>query len=390
MSEKLKALTPEEKYSPGFAGIPAAKSAICHIDGEAGILEYRGINVEDLAFNSSFEETCHLLLFGKLPNRAEFSRWTHDLTTHRRLKYKLVDLIKCLPETGHPMDALQAVVAALGMFYPAKDVTNKKENYWSCVRLIAKLPTIVAAFHRLRIGDEDLKPRDDLSASANFLYMLNEKVPSAEQARVLDAALILHAEHSMNASTFAGRVIGSTLADPYRVVASALGALSGPLHGGANQDVIHMLHEIGSVERVEEVIMGRIKRGEKITGFGHRVYKVKDPRAYVLQKLGKEILGTESEDEHTELYAIAEAVEKLVSQELGQKGIYPNVDFYSGVLYMKLGLRADLFTPMFAIARVAGWLAHWLEQLIDNKIYRPNQIYTGSREAPFVPMSKRT
>lgn len=388
MSEKLKALTLEEKYAPGFEGVPAARSAICFIDGEAGRLEYRGISAEDLATRSSFEETAYLLLFGKLPTRAEYSRWLHDLTTHRRIKYKLVDLIKCLPETGHPMDALQAVVAALGMFYPAKNVTDPEVQYWSCVRLIAKLPTIVAAFHRLRGGDDFIPPRDDLGMAANFLYMLSERVPEIEHIRALDAALILHAEHSMNASTFNGRVTASTLADPYRVVSSAIGALSGPLHGGANQDVIALLEEIGTLDRVKPVIEGKIERKAKIAGFGHRVYKVKDPRSFVLQKLGMELLGN-AEGRHQNLYAVAAEVEKLMIEKVSHKGIYPNVDFYSGVLYMKLGVAADLFTPIFAMARVAGWLAHWLEQLKDNRIFRPEQIYVGERRVEFTTMDKR-
>src|SRR5436305_3888337 len=240
----------ELEFRPGLADVPVAKSAVSFIDGQRARLEYRGIAVEVLARESSFEETAWLLLKGDLPSQRELAEFDDELRHHRRLKYKLKDLIKCLPETGHPMDALQAGVAALGMFYPARDVTNARSNWDSVVRLIAKLPTIVAAFHRLRHGDEAIEPRDDLGHSANFYYMLMEKKPSPAITRVLDACLILHAEHTMNASTFSGRVTGSTLAHPYTVVSSAVGTLTGPLHGGANDEVREMPDEIGADENV--------------------------------------------------------------------------------------------------------------------------------------------
>src|SRR5947209_2845539 len=235
---------------PGLADVPVAESAISFIDGKRARLEYRGIAVETLARDSCFEETAWLLLKGDLPTQKELADFDVALRHHRRLKYKIVDLIKCLPETGHPMDALQAGVAALGMFYPARDVSNQQSNWDSVVRLIAKLPTIVAAFHRLRRGDDAIPPRDDLAHAANFYYMLFEHEPSPAIGRVLDACLILHAEHTMNASTFSGRVTGSTLANPYTVVSSAIGTLTGPLHGGANEEVLEMLDEIGSIENV--------------------------------------------------------------------------------------------------------------------------------------------
>jgi len=373
-------------FMPGLAGVPAAKSAVSDVDGRQGILEYRGIRVETLCASSSFLETASLLLFGRLPNRAELDRFVHDVTRHRRIKYRIVELIKCLPEHGHPMDALQAAVAALGMFYPGRNVNDVENNYWSAVRLIAKLPTIVAAYARLRRGDDYLPPRDDLGFAENFLYMLTEAVPNALLSRTLDACLILHAEHTMNASTFAGMVTASTLADPYTVVASSIGALKGPLHGGANEEVVQMLREIGTVGKVRPYVERALAEKRKLMGFGHRVYKVKDPRATVLQGLCEQVF---RECGTSPLYDVAVEVERVSAELLAGKTIYPNVDFYSGIVYDKMGIDVDFFTPIFAMARVAGWLAHWFEQLRENKLYRPDQIYEGEHNRPYVPLDQR-
>jgi citrate synthase len=371
---------------PGLADVPVAESAISFIDGKRARLEYRGIAVETLARESCFEETAYLLLKGDLPTQCELADFDDELRHHRRLKYKLKDLIKCLPETGHPMDALQAAVAAMGMFYPARDVTNARSNWDSAVRLLAKLPTVVAAFHRFRFGDEALDPRDDLDHAANFYYMLFEHEPSPAVRKVIDACLILHAEHTMNASTFSARVTGSTLANPYTVISSAIGTLTGPLHGGANEEVLEMLDEIGSFDNVRTWVDDAVTNKKKIMGFGHRVYKVKDPRATVLQELAENVF---AETSRPKLYEIALEMERVMAGILGPKGIYPNVDFYSGIVYQALGIPRDLFTPIFAIARVAGWLAHWLEQLKNNRIFRPEQIYVGKRDVPYVPLEKR-
>ncbi len=373
-------------FMPGLAGVPAAKSAISDVDGTRGVLEYRGIRVEELCQHSSFLETSYLLLFGRLPNAAELAQWVSDVTHHRRIKFRIVDLLKVMPEHGHPMDALQAAVAALGMFYPGRNVKDVENNYWSAVRLIAKLPTIVAAWARLRRGDEYIPPRDDLPFSDNFLYMLTENVPHPLWSEVFDDCLILHAEHTMNASTFAGMVTASTLADPYTVVASSIGALKGPLHGGANEEVVMMLREIGSPAQAKPAVEVRLQGKNKLMGFGHRVYKVKDPRATVLQDLCMRLFnvcGT------SPLYEVAVAVEQLAAERLKDKGIYPNVDFYSGIIYDKMGIEVDLFTPLFAMARVSGWLAHWLEQLRENKLYRPDQIYSGDHDRHYVPIDRR-
>ncbi len=370
----------------GLAGVPAAKSAVSDVDGQRGILEYRGIRVEELCGRSSFLETAWLLLFGRLPSPSELERFVRDVTLHRRIKYRIVELIKCLPEQGHPMDALQAGVAALGMYYPGRNVADADNNYWSAVRLIAKLPTIVAAYARLRRGDDALPPRDDLSFAENFLYMLTERVPDKVLSRTLDVCLILHAEHTMNASTFAGIVTASTLADPYTVVASSIGALKGPLHGGANEEVVQMLREIGAPGNVRPYVARLLAEKRKVMGLGHRVYKVKDPRATVLQGLCEQVF---RECGTSPLYEVAVEVERVSAELLAGKPIYPNVDFYSGIVYDKMGIEADCFTPIFAMARVAGWLAHWFEQLRENKLYRPDQIYEGEHNRPYVPLSQR-
>ncbi len=374
------------EFRPGLADVPSAESAISFIDGKRARLEYRGIAVETLARESSFEETAWLLLKGDLPSQHELAEFDDQLRHHRRIKYKLEDLLKCLPETGHPMDALQAGVAAMGMFYPSRDVSNARSNWDSVVRLIAKLPTIVAGFHRLRNGDHPIEPRDDLGHAANFYRMLFEREPSPAQAKVLDACLILHAEHTMNASTFSARVTGSTLANPYTVISSAIGTLTGPLHGGANEEVLEMLDEIGSIENARPWLEHAVATKKKIMGLGHRVYKVKDPRATVLQELAENAF---AESSRPAKYELAMEVERVAAGILGPKGIYPNVDFYSGIVYEALGIPTDVFTPIFAIARVAGWLSHWLEQLKNNRIYRPEQVYVGKHAVAYVPLEKR-
>ena len=374
-------------FFPGLAGVPAAKSTISFVDGLQGVLEYRGIRIEQLAKHSSFLETAWLLLFSNLPTRQELEQFTLDITQHRQIKYRITDLLKCLPEHGHPMDALQAAVAALGMYYPVSDVRDQKTSYLTAVRLIAKLPTIVAAFARLRRGDEHIPPRDDLSYSENFLYMLTDNIPDPSISRLFDICLVLHAEHTMNASTFSGMVTASTLSDPYSVVSSALGTLKGPLHGGANEAVIHMLEEIGTIEAVPAYLDKKIAAKEKIMGFGHRIYKVKDPRALVLQDIAQRL--EEAPTDKRSLFAIARTVEQEMERRVGAKGIRPNVDFYSGILYHQIGIDTDLFTPLFAMARVAGWLAHCFEQYHDNHLFRPGQIYEGPHNRPYQSLVDR-
>jgi citrate synthase len=374
------------EYKPGLEGIPAAQSSISHVDGQKGILEYRGIRIEELAEKSTFLETAYLLIWGELPNKEELAEFEHEIRYHRRIKYRIRDMMKCFPESGHPMDALQASAAALGLFYSRRDLHNPVYIRDAVVRLVATIPTMVAAFQLMRQGNDPVKPRDDLDYSANFLYMLNEREPDPLAARIFDICLILHVEHTMNASTFSARVTASTLTDPYAVVASAVGTLGGPLHGGANEEVIQMLEEIGCVDNVRPYVEDCLQRKAKIMGFGHRVYKVKDPRATILQRLAEQLFEKFGYDKY---YEIALEMERVVAEKLGSKGIYPNVDFYSGLVYRKMGIPTDLFTPVFAIARVAGWLAHWKEQLAENRIFRPTQIYNGRHEIPYTPIDQR-
>jgi len=374
------------EYKPGLEGIPAAQSSVSFVDGQKGILEYRGIPIADLAEKSNFIEMSYLLIWGYLPTKAELEEFEAEIRYHRRIKYRIRDMMKCFPETGHPMDALQASAAALGLFYSKRALEDPAYIRQAVVRLLAKIPTMVAAFQLMRKGNDPVQPRDDLRYAANFLYMLNEREPDPLAARILDVCLILHAEHTMNASTFSARVTASTLTDPYAVIASAVGTLAGPLHGGANEEVITMLEEIGSVENVRPWLENALEKKTKIMGFWHRVYKVKDPRATSLQGLAEQLFQKFGHDDY---YDIAAELEKAVEEKLAHKGIYPNVDFYSGLVYRKMGIPTDLFTPVFAIARVAGWLAHWKEQLEANRIYRPTQVYTGLHDQTYAPMDKR-
>lgn len=381
----------EEKtfeYSPGLAGVPCAKSSVCYLDGKVGKLQYRGYPLDALAEHCTYEEVAYLLLFGKLPNRTELDAFSQELINSRTVKFRVIDMLKILPESGHPMDALAVAVGALSMFYPGDHVSDKSFRRASAIRLIAKIPTIVAAWHRIRRGDEPIKPRRDLSHAANFLYMLEGREPDALMTKVFDVCLVLHAEHQMNASTFTARVTGSTLADPYAVISAAIGALAGPLHGGANEEVLKMLRDIPDTTAagLKSWAEDRLAKKLKISGFGHREYKVKDPRATILQKLVGSLF---QKFGRTPLYDVAVELETQMEGLVGKKGVYPNVDFYSGIVYDKMGIPVDLFTPVFAVARVSGWLAHLLEQIEDNRIFRPNQIWTGEADRKLTPMSER-
>ena len=374
-------------FEPGLDGIPAAQSRISFVDGQAGQLEYRGISIAELAKNSNFLETAFLLIWGDLPTPEDFEAFQYEVTHHRRIKYRLVDMMKCFPERGHPLDAIQAVVAALGLYHSRRAWNDPAYIRRAVVRLLAKIPTAIAAFEHIRKGNDPLRPRDDLNYSANFLYMLTEHDPDPLQAHIFDMCLILHAEHTMNASTFSARVTASTLTDPYAVVASAMGTLGGHLHGGANEAVMKMLTDIGTVENVRPFLDERLEQGRKIMGFGHRIYKVKDPRAKILQGLAEQLSERYGCDRY---YGIALALEQAVEDRLGDRQIHANVEFYSGLIFRQLGFSTDVFSSIFAIARVAGWLAHWKEQLDANRIYRPSQIYTGKHDQPYIPVVDRS
>ncbi len=383
------------EYLPGLAGVPATKSNISDIDGEKGILAYRGYPIEELAKNSSFEETSLLLLDGRLPTESELASFKQQLVDNREIKFHTRGLMKNLPEHGHPMEMLQTVVASLSMFYPGSECLTGGDtcddlNYIhnTTVKIISRLPCIVAMWEHIRNGYDPVKPRSNLTYAENFLYMLTGKDPDPMLAKIMDVCLILHAEHTINASTFAVLVNASTLANPYSVIAAAIGALSGPLHGGANQRVVEMLDEIGSADKAEEYIDKKLKNKDVIWGMGHREYKTKDPRATILQGLVDELIASRGGD-ISPAFEIAKVVEQVCEDRLAKKGVYANVDFYSGILYTEMGIPADQFTTIFAIARSAGWLAHWREQLGDNRIFRPTQVYTGEPIRHYVDIARR-
>jgi citrate synthase len=375
----------EDGYIPGLAGVPVTRSEISDIDGHRGILKLRGYAIEDLAEKSSYEETAYLVLKGELPNQQQLDQFKQELASQRAVEPAIIEMMRAYPKDAHPMSALQTSIASLALFHP-RTVDDDDLNDEACCRLIAQTPTLVAAFHNLRQGKEPIPPRPDLSCSANFLYMLHGEAPPPLVERTFDVCLILHVEHTVNASTFTAMVTSSTLADPYGTIAAAVASLGGPLHGGANERVLKMLDEIGSVEKVETVIADKIARKEVIYGMGHREYKTMDPRARILNNLVGELF---QEFGPTPYYDIAAAVEKVATARLGERGIWPNVDFYSGIVYDRMGIPIDLFTPVFAVSRIAGWVAHWREQLANNKLFRPTQIYEGYGDRAYAPIEAR-
>lgn len=383
------------EYLPGLEGVPATKSNISFIDGEKGVLAYRGYHIEELAQHSTFEETAMLLLDGRLPTRAELNQFDAELRANRRVKFNIRDMMKSLPPTGHPMEMLQTAVASLGMFYPGFESlggSNAWENlryiHSMSVKILARMPTLVAMWEHIRNGYDPVAPRTDLTYAENFLYMMSAKDPDPFFARIMDTCLVLHAEHTINASTFAALVAGSTLAPPNAVIAAAIGTLFGPLHGGANQKVVETLREIGTPENAKPWLLKKLERKEKIWGMGHREYKVKDPRAIILQRL-VERLAEYKGGKVSPLFETALALEEAAHDRLAPKGVYPNVDYYSGILYSEMGIPADQFTSIFAVSRCAGWLAHWREQLRDNRIFRPTQVYTGEGLHAYTPIQNR-
>jgi citrate synthase len=299
---------------------------------------------------------------------------------------ELLAMVERFPADGHPMAALQTLVGAMGLYHPRTGATDAAERQVAAHRIIAQTATLCAAVARRRQGKEPVPPNEELSHAANFLWMLNGEEPAEILSKTLDVALILHAEHTLNASTFTCRVIASSEADPYAAVSGALGSLGGPLHGGANERVLDMLEDIGTPEKAKPFFEDAVTNRRKIMGLGHRVYKVKDPRAFALQKLGKRVF---EELGSTPLYDIASEIEKLAAERLGPKGIYPNVDFFSGCVYLKMGIERALFTPIFGVARVAGYMGHYLEQMPENRIFRPRQEYLGPHDAPYVPIEER-
>ena len=379
-------MSTEATFSRGLEGVIAAESALTYIDGQKGILAYVGIPIEELAEHSTFEEVVFLLLHQRLPTRAELEQFRQELVNHRAVPAAVIDIVKALPRQAAPMALLRTAISALGHFDSTADDVSPTALREKAIKLISRMATLTAAIGRLRQNHEIIPPDPMLSHSANFLYMLTGKKPDSTATRVFDVVLILQADHEFPASTFASLVVASTLSDVYSAICAALGALKGPLHGGANEQVVKMILEIGDPSRAERYIQEKLARHERIMGFGHRVYKTYDPRARILKQYSQRLA------QHTKdarLFEIEEIVEKTVIDALGAKGIFPNVDFYSGTVCYYLGIEPELLTPIFAVSRVAGWMAHILEYVADNRLFRPTTRYVGPPLGHYVPLEKR-
>ncbi|MEO8431374.1 MAG: citrate synthase [Acidobacteriota bacterium] len=368
----------------GLQDVVAADSSICFIDGDRGILSYRGIDIHELAEKSSFEEVCHLLWEGRLPRRDELARVRAEIGRERPVPAEILDLLKHWGTRATPMDALRTAVSALSATDPDSNATSPEANRRKAVRLTGQIATVVAAYHRLREGKEPVAPDPGRGHAEDFLRMVNGETARSAAVRALDVALVLHADHELNASTFAARVTAATLSDMHSAIVSAIGTLKGPLHGGANEAVLKMLREIGSLDRVDDEIRGRLARKEKIMGFGHRVYTTEDPRATHLRSMSEEVARAAGD---TSLYDMSSRIEGLMRTE---KKLNANVDFYSASVYAMLGIPTDLFTPIFAVSRISGWTAHVLEQYAHNRLIRPRADYTGpTYPQPYVPIEAR-
>ncbi len=382
-------------YDPAFTNTASCRSAITYIDGDAGVLQHRGIPIEDLCERSTYLEVAYLLIFGELPTKPQLERWTYDITHHTFAHEDIKKFNEGFRHDAHPMGMLLANVGALSTFYPdAKQIDDPEERYMAAIRLIAKIPTLAAFAYRHSMGLPYVYPDNELSYSENFLSMLfkmeNTYKPDDRLARALDVLFILHADHEQNCSTNAVRAVGSSGVDPYSAVAAGVAALYGPLHGGANEAVLRMLRKIEITDNIPDFLEGVQKREERLMGFGHRVYKNYDPRARIIKKNVDEVLEA---TEANPLLDIATELEKraLDDEYFTSRKLYPNVDFYSGLIYEALGIPTEMFTVIFAIPRTSGWIAQWMEQNEDPelKIARPRQIYTGRRDAPYVPVGER-
>ena len=371
------------KKKGGLEDVVAADSSIGDVDGINGVLIYQGINVHDLARHSTFEEVVFLLWHGRLPKRDELDALRRDIAANQELPPEVVGLLRGFPRDAEPMDALRTAVSALAFYDPNSRDLSREGALRTATKLTGQLAVIVAAFERIRNGQEPVAPSRELNLAANFLYMLKGESPPEREARIFDQCLILHADHELNASTFTARVVAGTLADIYGAVTAGVAALSGPLHGGANTNVMRMLLEVGSVERAEEWLLDALARKAKVMGFGHRVYRTEDPRATWLRRFSKEM-----GEAHGDLrwFEISQKLEEVMLRE---KKLYPNVDFYSGSTYYMMGIPLDLFTPIFAVSRISGWTGHILEQYANNRLIRPRAEYVGPRGVPYTPIDER-
>ena len=368
----------------GLQDVVANESSICFIDGARGILSYRGIDIHELAQHSTFEETTYLLWQGKLPTASELKEFTGHLAAARKLPSPVIDFMRGLPKEASPMEVLRTAVSLLSIYDSDSKSTTHDENLRKSFNLTAQIAMIVACFDRMRKGKNLLEPDPSLSHAGNFLWLLNGEKPSQTATHALDVALILHADHELNASTFAARVIAATLSDIHSAITGAIGALKGPLHGGANEAVMRILYAIDKAgEDPVEHVRGMLQRKEKISGFGHRVYTTEDPRATHLRRMSEEL----GRDANPKWYEMSRQIEVFVKD---QKKLNANVDFYSASTYTTLGIDIDLFTPIFAVSRIAGWCAHVIEQHDDNRLIRPRAEYTGpAYPAPYVPIDQR-
>ncbi|GIV97210.1 MAG: citrate synthase [Herpetosiphonaceae bacterium] len=368
----------------GLEGVTAGSTALSLIEGQVGRLSYRGYDINDLANNASFEEVCYLLWFGDLPTRSQLVDLGNQLRSYRELPGAILDLLRLFPHEATPMDVLRTAVSALSMFDPDAGDGSREANIRRAMRLTAQFPTIVAAFDRIRNRKEPLAPNPALGHAANFLYMLTGEEPAEKSAHILDIALVLHADHGFNASTFAARVAAGTLADMYSAITAAIGTLKGPLHGGANEQVMRTLLSLGAVDKVRPFVEESLTSKRKIMGFGHRVYKADDPRAIMLRELSRNLAESTGNRKWFEMSErMRETMEEL------KPNLPVNVDFYSASVYYTLGIPVDLFTPVFAISRVSGWTAHVLEQYADNRLIRPDADYIGPRNRDFKPVDER-
>lgn len=367
----------------GLEGVVAAETRLSDVKGDIGELIYCGYNINELAGKVTFEEVVHLLHEYRLPNRAELDTLKAKLASERALPGAVVDIIKSLPNSTPPMHALCAGVAALGCFDPEAEDDSPEAQKRKALRLIAQVPILIAYFHRARQGKSLLSPQPELGEAANFLYLVDGEKPPKEKKDIIDLCYVLHADHGMNASTFSARVTISTLSDLYSAITAAIGTLKGPLHGGANEGVIKMLQEIGSPDRVDSYVADALAHKKKIMGIGHRVYKTLDPRAPHLKRMAQELSRKIGEPKWIQMS------ERIAEIMLREKHLNANVDFYSATVYYSLNIPTDLFTPLFAIARTAGWTAHVLEQLSDNRLIRPQSIYTGPTGLTVTPIDQR-
>jgi citrate synthase len=384
-------------YDPAFTNTASCRSEITYIDGEAGVLQHRGIPIEQLCERSTYLEVAYLLIFGELPTEKQLERWTYDITHHTFVHEDIKNLFETFRYDAHPMGMLLAGVGALSTFYPsAKEIDDPEERYMAAIRLIAKMPTLAAFAYRHNLGLPYVYPDNDLTYSENFLGMLKQMTevkyePDERLARALDVLFILHADHEQNCSTAAVRAVGSSQVDPYSAVAAGVAALYGPLHGGANEAVLRMLRRIETQENIPGFLESVKNREEKLMGFGHRVYKNYDPRARIIKKNVDEVLEATGENP---LLDLATELEKraLDDEFFTERKLYPNVDFYSGLIYEALGIPTDMFTVIFAIPRTSGWVSQWMEMIEDSeqKIARPRQIYPGKRDEEYVPVAERT